>query len=99
MGSPRVWVDDGVYYKIEHEKDRLKMGNGSWTIPVSIFTMDNVKAYCYQTEKGQYTVSKRMAVTKGFERVFQGENKLVVPLKNWHFIPKEVVNGKVQEVC
>ena len=79
------YVSGKIYYKHEKEADKLRMGGGSWTINLSWIKM-GVEEVCYITEIGEYRISFPDAVKFGFRRIFQGEEKLVVPCKNWNFV-------------
>ena len=77
-------VKGDTYYKREHERTKLKMSGGAWTINMAEVN-DSVKNIIYKTDKGIYKIEYDKAVKKGFYRNFQGETKLVVPEKEWEF--------------
>jgi len=72
-----------TYYKIEREKDRLRMAGGSWSINLSELDMTKVDTIVFTSEKARYTISTTDALAHGFQRTLGLENKLVVPVKNW----------------
>lgn len=73
---------NGNYIKHEDEANRLRMGGGSWTINLDWLTQP-VERIIYITDKARYEITYVDALKYGFPRNFQGENKLVIPLKNW----------------
>ena len=79
----QYWVDKNVFFKVEQEHNRLRMGGGSWTINLDILP-EGIEKVSYITDQAQYTIDMAWAKEKGFERTFQDERKLVVPIKNWH---------------
>lgn len=70
------------YIKHEKEADILRMGGGSWTVNLEWINPE-IKVITYITEKNKYQISFEDAIRYGFERHFQGEKKLVIPLKHW----------------
>jgi len=82
---PKIWIEGNTLYKKEHEKDKLLMANGAWTISLNR-NFNGIDKIVYQTEKGEYMILKEVALRVGFTRIFKGESKLVVPLKSWVFI-------------
>lgn len=76
-------IKDGVYRKLENEKQKLRIGGGSWTINMDEIFGRKIREIVYQTPKAIYSISLEMAIEKGFNRNLGGENKLVVPLKYW----------------
>lgn len=74
---------NSVYYKMEREKDRLRMGGGSWSINLPELDMTKVDTIVFTSEKARYTISTTDALAHGFQRTLGLENKLVVPVKNW----------------
>ena len=88
------WVEGNKLIKLEKETSRLRMGGGSWTINLDLLP-DNVSVIEYRTHVARYTIDLAWAKEKGFERNFQDENKLVVPIKNWR-IRKGVKNGSME---
>lgn len=71
-----------TYTKHEREKDKLRMGGGSWSINLSEIKPET-EVINYITEDYTYTISFHKAVEKGFTRVLGGEEKLVVPITHW----------------
>jgi hypothetical protein len=63
------------------------MGGGSWTINLSWLRpgVDRIK---YITLVDTYTISLKDALLHGFNREFNGENKLIVPLEYWNYSRK-----------
>ena len=77
------FIEDGIYYKKESEKMKLRMGNGSWTIPIQEIEGHGVDRVRYKTETNVYEIDYDDARCSGWEANFQGELKLIVPIKNW----------------
>jgi len=75
------------YIKRESEKDKLRMGGGSWTINLG-WLRPGVDKITYITLKDTYSISLKDAMLHGFKREFKGENKLVVPLEYWSYANK-----------
>tara|TARA_R100000789_G_C2984153_1_gene144317 strand:+ start:95 stop:358 length:264 start_codon:yes stop_codon:yes gene_type:complete len=73
-----------TYLKREHERTKLKLAGGSWSLNMDELT-DNVEDIVFTTSKGKYKITYKKAKEKGFYRVFQGETKLIVPQKEWEF--------------
>lgn len=88
LETERFWSDmrgvlkDGIYTKSEDEKQKLRMGGGSWSI-----NLDELPAEAtvieYVTAIDRYTITKEDALRYGFMRMLGGEKKLVVPLSRW----------------
>ena len=80
------------YIKNEDEKQRLRMGGGSWSIKLEEVG-DLVEDIIYITNKGKYKIDRDVAVAKGFIRNMSTdgviESKLIVPIKHWEFQIKE----------
>jgi len=76
-------VKDGVYTKHEKESGLLKMSGGSWTLNLDDIKDLKINKIVYVTDKHNYTIDYSKALEKGFTKNFLGENKLVIPLKNW----------------
>ena len=76
------WVENKTLFKVEQEHNRLRMGGGSWTINLDLLP-EGVERIMYITDQAKYTIDLAWAKEKGFERMFQDETKLVVPIKNW----------------
>ena len=79
------WIENRIYRKYESEKDKLLIGGGSWTINLKEIYGKPVDKIEYQTAKGVYSIDFTKAQQVGFVRSFQGENKLVIPVKEWDF--------------
>lgn len=81
------------YIKNEDEKQKLRMGGGSWSIKLDEIS-DSIENIIYITSRGKYTIDKDIAIAKGFIRSMYtdgvAENKLIVPIKHWNF--KEINN-------
>lgn len=76
-------IFDGTYHKHENEKDRLRIGGGSWSIPLDWIENKGVHTVRYTTDKAVYEIDLMKANVAGFTRVLQGERKLIVPVKFW----------------
>lgn len=74
---------NNIYYKQEKEKDRLRMGGGSWSINYDDVDFDTVEKIVLCAEKNHYIISTTKALLMGFDRTLGGERKLVVPIKYW----------------
>ena len=89
------------YIKHEKEADILRMGGGSWTVNLEWINPE-IKTITYITEKNKYQISFEDAIRHGFERHFQGEKKLVIPLKHWFVngqkLPERVYARPVEPV-
>ena len=85
-------IRDGVYFKQEKEKDKLRMGGSSWSINMDELAEKDVHTYVYCTEKAHYIISTLDANEHGFMRILGGERKLVVPVKFWKEQTKEQTN-------
>jgi hypothetical protein len=72
-----------VYVKYEKESGKLRMSGGSWSINLADINGKDFDSIKYVTEKSIYEISLEDAFRSGFERVFGGENKLIVPLIKW----------------
>lgn len=81
-------VQNRTFWKNEKEKDRLRMGGGSWSINLAEVDFDKVDGIVFCTEKAHYLISVIDAKLHGFERFLGGEPKLVVPVKYWKEQPK-----------
>jgi len=81
------------YVKKEDEKQKLRMGGGSWSVKLDEIG-ESVENIIYVTGKGKYTIDRDVAIAKGFIRNMSTkgviENKLIVPIKHWDF--KEIIN-------
>ena len=77
------YVKDRKYYKYEKETGRLRIGGGSWTINLNDIDLRVIEEIIYITAHAKYSISLDQAMEKGFQRKFKGEDKLVVPIKNW----------------
>lgn len=75
-------IKNGIYTKREDEKNKLRMGGGSWSINLDELPKDT-QLIEYITPTDRYVVSMSNAVQYGFIRMLGGEKKLVVPLKHW----------------
>lgn len=76
-------IINGIYYKREKDASKLRLAGGAWTIPMAEIHTKEISTFVYYTETAQYRISRYDAMTKGFEAKFQGEKKLVVPIKFW----------------
>ena len=84
-------ITDDTYFKREHERTKLRIAGGSWTLNMAELNNDVVNII-FTTNKGTYKIKYDKAKEKGFYRKFQDELKLVVPEKYWEFIKKEDYN-------
>lgn len=76
-------IKDNVFWKKEKERDRLRMGGGSWSINLAEVDLNKVTTIVFCTEKAHYTISAIDAKLHGFERILGDEPKLVVPVQYW----------------
>ena len=76
-------VKNDTYYKKEHERTKLRMAGGSWSINMAEIN-DKIKNIIYKTNKNTYSITLDKAKEFGFYRTFQDELKLVVPEKHWN---------------
>lgn len=77
-------ITKGVYTKYERESDKLRMGNGSWSIPFSVVRNPLVNKIIYRTDKADYEISRFDANEYGWQLLTQSQElKWVVPLKFW----------------
>jgi len=86
----KYWITNRIYYKNEKESDKLKMSGGAWSINLSTFVPQDIDKFIFITHRNTYEINRTDAFDYGFVRVFQGESKLIVPLKKWNIIHKEV---------
>ena len=79
-----VMIDnEGLCYKREDELNRLRIGGSSWTINLDEIDIVDVKEFIYSTDVAIYKITRTKALEHGFKAIFQGETKLVVPVKYW----------------
>lgn len=76
-------IVDRHYIKKEDESQKLMIGGGSWTINLDETYDKDIDEITLITQEYEYNISYSKAFSKGFIRVLQGENKLVVPIKYW----------------
>ena len=77
-------VDSGIYIKKESEKDKLRMGGGSWTINLDEINNQDIQSIVYFTDETIYRISYKNAFKKGWIKSLAGELKLIVPVKHWN---------------
>lgn len=77
-------IDQGVFYKKENENHLLRLAGGSWSINLSELSDKDYQTIVYETHEHRYTITKEEAFIQGFIKNFQGELKLIVPIKYWH---------------
>ena len=77
------FIIDETYYKHEKESGKLRMCGGSWTINLKEIN-DSISLVKFKTEKAVYEIQLSLAERKGFVRKFNGEPKLIVPIKYWN---------------
>ena len=75
-----------TYIKKEDEKQKLRMGGGSWSINLAEIS-EIVKEIVFITSESKYRIDKEIAIAKGFIRSMSTkgviEKKLIVPIKHW----------------
>jgi hypothetical protein len=77
------YIIDGTLYKYENEKDRLRMGGGSWSINLDEIGDETVHNIRFKTAKAIYAIDFETANKRGWIMQFGNENKLIVPLRYW----------------
>ena len=80
----RGTIENGVYFKYEDEKDKLRLYGGSWTINLDEIKDKIFEIIVFKTKEDEYTISYKKAFDIGIKKNFRGENKLVVPVKYWN---------------
>lgn len=88
------YIKDRTYYKYEKESGKLRMCEGSWSINLDQLDLNIVEKIVYITSYAKYEVELADAMMKGFMRKFKGENKLIVPMKNWTITFKHEMKGE-----
>lgn len=86
-------IKDRVLIKYEDEKEKLRMGGGSWTINITDFPIPSWDSVRYITRVDTYEIDGAVALSRGWRRVFGGEEKLVVPVKWWKRKSDDDTNG------
>jgi hypothetical protein len=76
-------IQDKTYIKKEKESDKLRLGGGAWTLNLSEISGKQIEKIQYITDKFTYSINYNDAVKKGFIRQFQGELKLIIPIRCW----------------
>ena len=82
-------MQDNILTKKEKESSKLRLCGGSWSINLSeikeLTSINKVKVELirYVTASHTYEILYEEALAKGFIRTFQGETKLIVPIKYW----------------
>ena len=75
-----------TYIKKEDEKQKLRMGGGSWSINLAEIS-EIVKEIVFITSESKYRIDKEVAIARGFIRSMATkgviEKKLIVPIKHW----------------
>ena len=75
-----------TYIKKEDEKQKLRMGGGSWSINLAEIS-EIVTEIVYITSESKYRIDKEIAFARGFELPMPTkgviEKKLIVPIKHW----------------
>jgi len=79
------YIEHNIYYKHEDEKNKLKLYGESWTINLSELKskIRQIKKIVFITDKATYTINTYKAKKQGIIKVYQGEKKLVVPIRFW----------------
>ena len=73
-----------IYYKREKEISKLRIGEGSWSFNLNeVGEGDLIETLIYTTEIKEYRIPFSKAVSCGFQKEFNGELKLVIPIKYW----------------
>jgi len=85
----RGTIKDRIYHKFEKEKQKLKIGGGSWTINRDEIYGKLIDKIIYETDIRIYEISMDEAISKGFGRILGGEHKLVVPIRCWKVTEKK----------
>ncbi len=75
-------VKKKYYIKFEDESEKLRIGGGSWTIKIDELTPE-VTFIIYITGTTKYGIDRKRAEERGFIRTFNGEDKLIVPIREW----------------
>ena len=90
-------LDKGILTKHENDKKMLRKNDGSWTINMSKLWnhLGSIQKVIYITQSGKYEIDFTTALIHGVEETFNGERKLVVPVRLWNFTKKGAENGKV----
>lgn len=89
MKTIKGYIENGVYRKLEDEKNKLRMSGGSWTLNVDELKKlkqiqkQGIDSFELTTKTKIYTIDKELAKVKGFRKILGGEDKLVVPIKHW----------------
>jgi hypothetical protein len=78
----RGLLKDTTYIKKEDDRQQLKMGGGSWSINLADLP-EEAHLIEYYTSSARYIISREKAFEYGFVKFLGGEEKLVVPLKQW----------------
>lgn len=76
---------DNRYIKHEKEKGILRFCN-AWSINMNECSrekMASLDRIIFITEKAEYVIDAGIALEKGFYRNLGGEDKWIVPIKNW----------------
>lgn len=79
----RGYISNRVYYKHEKDSGLLRMSGGSWTINLDEIGNKDIDEFVYTTQTKEYRIDRKLAEEKGFKLMFKGENKMVIPIKNW----------------
>ena len=79
----KAFIEDRVLYTKEKESGKLRMSGGSWTFNMDKFDLDIIDEIHYITEQYAYIIKTNDAKWNGFIKEFQGENKLIIPIKHW----------------
>lgn len=76
-------LDGSVYMKQEAEEQQLRLGGNSWSINLQDLP-EEATLIEYITPLTHYVITREKAFKRGFVKVFNGEKKLVVPIKYWY---------------
>jgi hypothetical protein len=86
------YTREQTYYKYEKEGGKLRLAGGSWSVNLADMELDKVNTIKVITSYANYSISIEDAMTKGFQRTFKGEHKLVIPIKYFNIEFKEKEN-------
>jgi hypothetical protein len=81
-------VVNGVYIKNEKEKDKLRKFD-AWSLNSSDWEDKPVKSLKVKTDRHVYEMPIEVALKHGFRQEFNGESKLILPMRLWSIDGKE----------
>ncbi len=79
----RGTVRDNVYTKIEKDSGKLRFvkPDGAWTLNLDEVDIVELREIRFMTPTKVYSIPTSRAISKGFNRVHDGELKLVIPVQ------------------